>query len=92
MTTIDEAKLRRVKRLKFKSGSHDPPNGKMEACVMEAVSYVAGEVWSDHPECACPVIASFLRSWNDGLPNDAERTRLLRPLVTRLDRMLAVTE
>ena len=62
------------------AGAHEP-NGK--ACAMEAVAFVAGEPWSDHPECACPVISSFLRAWNDGLPDD-ERDILLRPLVLRL--------
>jgi hypothetical protein len=50
---------------------------------MEAVAFVAGEPWSDHPECACPVIGEFLRTWNDGLPDD-ERETLLKPLVMRL--------
>jgi hypothetical protein len=36
-----------------------------------------------HPECACPVISAFLRSWNDSLP-DGERDTLLRPLVIKL--------
>jgi hypothetical protein len=31
-------------------------------CVMEAVAFVAGEPWSDYPECACPVISAFLRA------------------------------
>ncbi|HET7150680.1 MAG TPA: hypothetical protein VFI60_04670, partial [Candidatus Acidoferrum sp.] len=53
-------------------------------CVMEAVAFVAGEEWSDKPECACPVIASFLRVWNDGLPSDADRDRLLKPLIPRI--------
>jgi hypothetical protein len=53
------------------------------ACVMEAVAFVAGEPWSDHPQCACPVIGTFLRSWNDSLP-DAERDTLLRPFITKL--------
>ena len=64
------------------SGSHDADSGQM--CVMEAVAYVAGESWSDNPRCACPVIAAFLRSWNDCLPTDADRDRLLKPLVLRL--------
>ncbi len=51
---------------------------------MEAVAYVAGEPWSDHPVCACPVLTSFMVAWNDGLPNDAERDRLLKPLVEQL--------
>ena len=54
------------------------------ACFMEAVSYVAGEPWSDTPACACPVLGAFLRTWNDHLPTDADRDRLLRPLVLRL--------
>ena len=58
-------------------GSHSPTDGEM--CVMEAVAYVAGEPWSDAPKCACPVITAFLVSWNDSLPSDAERDRLLKP-------------
>jgi hypothetical protein len=53
------------------------------ACIMEAVAAVAGEKWSDHPECACPVISAFLRSWNDDLPDDM-RDELLRPLIPHL--------
>ena len=53
------------------------------ACCMEAVAFVAGERWSDHPACACPVIGAFLRTWNDDLPDD-ERDALLRPLVPLL--------
>ena len=59
------------------------------ACVMEAVSYVAGEPWSDKPACACSVIGGFLRGWNDKLPNVPVRDRLLRPLVERLTRSRA---
>jgi hypothetical protein len=51
-------------------------------CAMEAASYIAGEPWSDHPNCVCPVIGAFMRSWNDDLPDD-ERTVLLLPLVPR---------
>ena len=50
-------------------------------CVMEAVAYVAGEPHSDRPKCVCPVIATLLRSWNDALCSDADRTRLLMPLI-----------
>ena len=63
-------------------GSHELL--KDGACVMEAVAYVAGEPWSDWPECVCPVIGALLRRWNDDLPSDSERDRLLRPLVPRL--------
>ena len=39
-------------------GSHKSGN---EMCAMEAVAFVAGEAWSDHPACASEVIGSFLR-------------------------------
>jgi hypothetical protein len=78
---LDEARLARITELK--SGAHRPPNGHFAACAMEAVAYIAGEPWSDHPECACPVIAAFMRMWNDGLP-DGERTTLLLPLIPKL--------
>ena len=50
------------------------------ACVMELVSYVAGERWSDHPRCASPAISSFLRAWNDGM-NDEDRQQLRKFIV-----------
>jgi hypothetical protein len=62
------------------AGQHDP-NGQM--CAMEAVAYVFGEPWSDHPKCACPIISAFMRAWNDGLP-DGERNALILPLIPRL--------
>src|SRR6185437_15550026 len=71
-----------LEKLSLESGSHEEFEKGM--CVMEAVAYVAGEPWSDHPQCACPVITSFMIAWNDGLPNDAERDRLLKPLVPQL--------
>jgi hypothetical protein len=37
---------------------------------MEAAAYLAGEPHSDHPECVSSVIGAFLRTWNDGLPDD----------------------
>lgn len=49
--------------LHLSAGAHRA-NGN-EMCVMEAVAYVAGEPWSDHPQCASPVIAAFCRTWND---------------------------
>ena len=81
MTDVQE-RLGRVTVLK--AGSHSPPNGELTACVMEAVAYVAGEPWSDHPACASSVITAFMIAWNDGLPNDIERTRLLAPLIPTL--------
>ena len=76
---VIESKLAEVLALHLDAGSHGSLDKGL--CVMEAVSYVSGEPWSDHPKCACPVIAAFMRSWNDSLPNDVERDRLLKPLI-----------
>jgi hypothetical protein len=49
--------------IKLGVGSHRSP--KDGACVMELASMLADEPFSDHPESVCPVIAGFLRSYND---------------------------
>jgi hypothetical protein len=84
MSTIQiiPERLAKIESLSLKVGAHS--SNSREMCVMEAVAFVAGEGWTDSPECACPVISIFLRSWNDGLPNDAERDRLLKPLIPKL--------
>ena len=77
--TVDLSRLDDVPPLTH--GNHrDVSDG---ACVMEAVSFVAGEPWSAHPACACPVPTILLVTWNDNLP-DAERDALLRPLIPLL--------
>ena len=49
-------------------GKHsDPEHG---TCVMELASMLAGEAFGDHPRSVCPVVASFLRSYNDGVGDD----------------------
>ena len=78
---IIQERLKKFDHWSLKSGSHSPDS---TFCVMEAVAYVAGEPWSDNPACACPVISAFLRLWNDSLPSDAERDRLLKPLIPKL--------
>src|SRR5579862_8807733 len=79
-TAIDTERLAQVTKLS--KGNHKPPNGEFEACVMEATSWVAGEPWSDHPKCTCPVITAFMVAWNDALP-DSER-HILLPLIPHL--------
>ena len=69
--------------LTLASGAHDAASGQM--CVMEAVAYVAGEPWSDTPQCASPVIAAFCRSWNDtDDPYGAEIRERLKHYIPRL--------
>ncbi len=48
---------------------------------MELVAWLANEPWSDAPTCACPVMSAFVRSWNDALRTDADRDRLLKPMI-----------
>ncbi|MEV7395920.1 hypothetical protein [Aeromicrobium sp. NPDC092404] len=62
------------------AGSHDAEHG--EACVMEYVSLLAGEEWSDRPECTHPMLAHEARTTND-LLRDSDRGRLV-PLIGRL--------
>jgi len=68
-------------KLHLRTGSHDP-NDEQRMCVMEAVAFLAGEEWSDHPACASRIVATFLRSWNDVLPDDQRQE--LRQYIPRL--------
>lgn len=49
-------------------GGH--PVGSGEACVMELVSVIAGEEWSDHPDCVHPFLADAAIIVNDMLPDN----------------------
>jgi hypothetical protein len=75
-------RLTEIERVSLGSGDHE--SRKDGLCVMEAAAYIAGEVHTDTPSCVCPVVGAFLRSWNDGLQSDADRDRLLKPLLTRI--------
>lgn len=55
------------------AGRHRNP--RKGACFMEMASYLAGERWSDHPQCTHPLLASMARLVNDAL-TDEERTRI----------------
>ena len=81
MIEINQERLQKVMGLPLLQGGHSP-NSKY--CVMEAAAYIAGEPWSDAPKCVCPVIRSFMVSWNDSLPTDEDRERLLKPLLTKV--------
>lgn len=62
------------------AGAHASP--EEGACVMEYVSLLAGESWSDSPACTHPVLARMAQVVNDRL-SDSERHRLI-PLIGRL--------
>ena len=76
MTTLTTEELATIT---LKSGSH--ATREEGVCAMEAVAWLAGEPHSAAPKCASPVIGGFLRSWNDALPTDESRQRLLLPLL-----------
>ncbi len=62
------------------SGSHPPNSGAV--CAMEMVAFMERLPHSDRPPCTCPVLATYVRSLNDNMP-DSERQRL-KPILTRL--------
>jgi len=78
---IETEKLRELETIHLLKGAHEERESGM--CAMEAVAWLAGEPHSDRPQCACPVISAFMTSWNDALP-DAERDRLLKPLLAKI--------
>ena len=61
-----------IEHVVLETGAHDGPEDGM--CVMEMVSYMANEPWSDHPACVSPVLGAFLRSWNDSLDDELRQT------------------
>lgn len=61
-------------------GAHSGPS--KGACIMEYVSFIAGEEWSDTPACTHPVLTRVAQNVNDIL-SDADR-HLLLPLLPRL--------
>ncbi|MBV8943109.1 MAG: hypothetical protein JO240_15380, partial [Solirubrobacterales bacterium] len=64
--------------VRLTAGRHRSP--RFGACVMELASMLAEEPFSDRPRNASPVIAAFLRTYNDGL--DDERRQDLYPLAS----------
>lgn len=55
-------------------GAHEEGSGSL--CAMEMVAYMERLPHSDAPKCTCPVLASYVRSLNDSMPNET-RQKLL---------------
>jgi hypothetical protein len=66
--------------IKLSKGKHASPEDG--ACVMELASMLAGEPFTDHPASVCPVIGSFLRSYNDSI--DERRRQSLYDYASRV--------
>ena len=74
MRTLD------IESLTLTIGSHR--NAEDGFCLLEAVAYIAGEPWSDKPQCVSPVIAAFLRSYNDSVNDEVRQS--LKQYIPRL--------
>lgn len=61
--------------VRLSKGKHASPGEG--ACVMELASLLAGESFSDRPASVCPVIAGFMRAYNDRV-DDERRQDLYR--------------
>ncbi len=65
-------------------GKHRSP--RKGACFMELASYLAGERWSDHPDCTHELLAHIARSVNDCTSDEARpRLAVLIPSVIGLN-------
>jgi hypothetical protein len=62
--------------VRLRRGKHDGP--EKGVCVMELASMLAGERFTDRPISVCPIIAGFLRAYNDAI--DDQRRQDLYPI------------
>lgn len=77
---MNEERWKEIESRPLLSGAHkDITEG---GCIMEMVSYLAGEPWSDSPECACPILTGFAIRLNDRFTD--EHRQLLKPLIPLL--------
>lgn len=88
LQAVKQAWLDDPSTLRLYSGSHKPPGDGQECrvCIEEAVALFADLPWTDRPEHekyrrqagVSPVIATFLRVWQDGMDDD-DRNNVLIP-------------
>jgi hypothetical protein len=77
---MNTERLALIESKKLDNGPHK--SFEQGACIMEMVSYLANEPWSDRPKCACPALTSYAMSLNDTLTD--EHRQLLKPFVPLL--------
>ena len=65
--------MRDHQTVRLRPGRHRSPDDGV--CAMELASMLAHEPFSDRPKSVCPVVAGFLRSYNDHV-DDARRRDL----------------
>lgn len=68
---FEEAQGRRSSARLYAVGSHrpEPPDG----CLMEIAARLAGEPWTDHPECVHPTLGAVARGVYDHSSTEARR-------------------
>jgi len=69
-----------AKTVRLSRGRHVSP--EVGACVVELASMLAGEPFTDRPRSVSPVVAAFLRGYNDGVGD--RRRQDLYPLAAEI--------
>lgn len=70
----DELMDKKLKRMKIDEGSHtDPSKGH---CIMEAVSVITGQEFTDEPVCVSQTIINEMIGINDAIPSGRTRAKL----------------
>ncbi len=92
MIRLNEQQLRRwheLQTFELSIGSNPEADIDSGACAMELAAYVAGEDWTDHPDCVDLALGAACRAANDRGPQwvrDAIRDCIPLLIGTRLDR------
>ena len=80
--TPDPERVAKLEELEIHHGGHR--SFAQGHCALELVAWIAHEKHSDKPACCSLLIANFVRRWNDRLPDNASRAKLLRPLLVAM--------
>lgn len=72
--------MKTLEGLRIGRGAHSSGADSKVGCAMELQSYLAGERWSDEPQCVHPVIAMLARHFNDNM-SDADLRAYMLPFV-----------
>ena len=66
----------------LKSGGHAAGR---DFCAMEFLAKIAGEPWTDKPQCVHPTLGAYCRGMNDATwPSDGNRTETMLPLLAEV--------